>query len=82
LLTFRLLVVENYHPDTEQLILISERLKYLEAAVDRLNSFDWKGVTISTLLSIAITLSLDTERGRQLYILFKQALSDLLHLLN
>jgi hypothetical protein len=82
LLTFRLLVVENYHPDTQQLVLISERLKYLESAVDRLNRFDWKGVAIATLLNIATALSLDTERGRQLYNLFKQALSGLLYLLN
>jgi hypothetical protein len=79
--TFQLRLIETFSPDEEQLKVISERVDYLVAAVDRLNKFDWKGVAISTLIGISTTLSLDTERGRQLYGLFQQALSALFHLL-
>jgi hypothetical protein len=79
--TFRLLVIETFRPDEEQLKVISQQVDYLVGAVDRLNKFDWKGVALSTLIGITTALSLDTERGRQLYGLFQQAFSALLHLL-
>ncbi|MEX0803968.1 MAG: hypothetical protein WD688_11725 [Candidatus Binatia bacterium] len=79
--TFRVLLVETFEPTKEQLQAVSERLDYLSAAIDRLNKFDWRGVAISTLLSITTTLTLDTEKGRQLYGLFQQALSTLMHLI-
>jgi hypothetical protein len=79
--TFRLRLIEEFHPTAEQLDAINEKLDYLKAAVDRLNKFDWKGVALSTLIGISTNLSLDTERGRQLYGLFQQALSAIQHLL-
>jgi len=79
--TFRLRLIETFSPDEEQLKVISRQVDYLVAAVDRLKKFDWRGVALSTLIGISTTLSLDTERGRQLYGLFQQALSSLLHLL-
>jgi hypothetical protein len=79
--TFRLRLIETFCPDPEQLNVISERLDYLASAVDRLNKFDWKGVAVSTLIGISTTLTLDTEKGRQLYGLFQQALSGLLYLM-
>ena len=79
--TFRLRLIETFNPDEEQLKVISQKVDYLVAAVDRLKKFDWKGVAISTLIGISTTLSLDTQRGRQLYGLFQQALSGLFHLL-
>jgi hypothetical protein len=79
--TFRVRLVETFHPTEEQMKVVSQRLDYLVAAVDRLNKFDWKSVALSTLIGIATTLSLDTEKGRQLYGLFQQGLSSLLHLI-
>ena len=78
---FRLLVQETFAPTEAQLTVVAEQLGYLASAVDRLNRFDWKAVAISTLMSISVALSLDTERGRQLYGLFQQVFSGLTHLL-
>jgi hypothetical protein len=80
LATFRVRLIQTFKPNREQLRVISQQLDYLAAAVDRLNKFDWKGVALSTLIGISTALTLDTERGRQLYGLFQQALSTLLYL--
>jgi hypothetical protein len=79
--TFQVLVEETFDPSELQGELITEHLDYLSEAVDRLNRFDWKSVAISTLVTISVALSLDTERGRQLYGLFQQAFAMLMHLL-
>ncbi len=79
--TFRLLVQETFAPTEDQRTVVAEQLAYLVSSVDRLNRFDWKAVAISTLMAISVALSLDTERGRQLYGLFQQAFSALTHLL-
>jgi hypothetical protein len=80
LATFRVRLIQTFKPNKEQLHVISQQLDYLVAAADRLNKFDWKGVALSTLIGISTALTLDTERGRQLYGLFQQALSTLLYL--
>jgi len=41
--------------------------------VDRLNRFDWSGLAISIVVSIAVNMSVDTEDGRVLFTLFKAA---------
>jgi hypothetical protein len=79
--TFRHLLIAAFKPTRQQLDLVDGQLSYLKDAVDRLNRFDWRGVAISTLLSISIALSFDTERGRQLYGLFQQAFSAIQHAL-
>jgi len=71
--TFESLVEENFNPNNEQTEFINEQLDYLSNALERLNRFDWRGVAISTLLSIAVNLSVDTEKGRLLFGLFQQA---------
>jgi len=81
LATFRVRLVQTFKPNKAQLQVVSQQLDYLTAAVDRLNKFDWKGVALSTLIGISTALTLDTERGRQLYGLFQQALSTLLYLI-
>jgi hypothetical protein len=81
LATFRVRLIQTFRPNKEQLHVVSQQLDYLVAAVDRLNKFDWKGVALSTLIGISTALTLDTERGRQLYGLFQQALSTLLYLI-
>jgi hypothetical protein len=78
---FRTRLIEEFSPSDSQLALIDQRLHYLEAALDRLNIFDWRGVAISTLLAIGIALSLDTSKGRLLFEMFRNALSSI-HLLD
>lgn len=78
---FRLLVAKNFTPSDEEMKLVSDRLEYLAEATNRLNRFDWRGLVISTLLSISTTLSLDTNSGRLLYGLFQQAFNAALRLL-
>jgi hypothetical protein len=70
---FRRQVIENFAPTREQEEFIDLQLAYLAKAADRLNTFDWRGLAISTLIGIAINLSVDTERGRLLFRLFQQA---------
>src|SRR3989442_11227864 len=78
---FRLLIVKTFTPSPYEKKLVNERLDYLKEAVNRLNRFDWRSVAMSTLVSISIALSLDTERGRVLSGLFQQAFSTVVHLL-
>jgi hypothetical protein len=79
---FRVLICESFNPTQEQLEVIDQKLDYLVAATDRpINRFDWKGIALSTVIAVAIQLSLDTDRGRQLFELFKQVFSGVLHLL-
>jgi hypothetical protein len=78
---FYFLIEQTFAPAPEARAAVQEQLDYLKEAVDRLNRFDWKGTAINTLLGITVTLSLDTERGRQLYGLFRQAFAALVHLL-
>lgn len=75
---FKKLVATEYNPSEEQLEIIEDRLSYLASGLDRLNKVDWQGITVSTLISISIALSLDTEKGKYLFQLFKQAFAALL----
>ena len=70
---FRKLIEVEYSPTEEQLEIINDRLGYLTESLDRLNKVDWQGIAISTVMSISIALSLDTENGKNLFTLFKQA---------
>jgi hypothetical protein len=79
---FRLLVVKTFDPSQEEKEVIDARLDYLAEAVDRLNRLDWRSVAITTVISISITLSLDTEKGRILFGLFQQVFSRVLYLLH
>jgi hypothetical protein len=74
-------IVDWFTPTSEQARIVHRRLEYLEKALDRLNRFDWHGVFLNTLITISITLSLDTERGRQLYELAHAAFSGLVRML-
>lgn len=78
---FKRLVAENFVPTVEQQEYIDRELDYLSNAVDRLNRFDWRGLAISTLMGIAINLSVDSEKGRLLFKLFQQAFQAGLRLL-
>ena len=77
---FEMLVAKEYNPSKEELTLIESRLKYLSEFLDRLNKFDWKAVLISTVVTIATTLTLSTEQGRQLFEMTKQVFTLIKHL--
>ena len=70
---FHTMIGEEFKPTPEQKEFIKERLDYLSRAAERLNRFDWNGLAISVVVSIAVNLSVDTERGRVLFTLFKTA---------
>ncbi len=78
---FQQLIQEEMSPMKGQLDNIQEKLDYLNAAVDRLNRFDWKGVALSTIIGIATNLSVDTNSGKQVFDLFQQAFSSVIRLL-
>jgi hypothetical protein len=71
----KLLIDERFKPTEAQLASINKKLEYLVESTSRLSRTDWKGVTIGIVTSIAIALSLDTERGNQLWQLFEQVFS-------
>jgi hypothetical protein len=78
---FRLLIVNTFDPHKKELDAINNRLKYLSDAMDKHNKFDWKGIAISTVISIAVTLSLNPDQFNQLVQLFKNVFSTVIYLL-
>jgi hypothetical protein len=74
-------IAEGFTLTSEQAGVVQSRLDYLDAAVDRLNRFDWSGVLLNTFVSIAIALCLNTEQGKQLYEVARAAFSGLIRLL-
>jgi hypothetical protein len=75
---FKLLLIDRFEPNEAQLQIIDNRLDYISNGLDRLNRFDWRGILLSSLISISVALSLDTMKGRQLYELFRQVFSSAL----
>jgi len=78
---FRLLVVNNFNPNKEELAAINDRLEYLSDAIDKRNKFDWKGIAIHTVITIIVTLALNPDQSQQLFQLFKQVFSNIIYLL-
>ncbi len=68
---FRSLVAERFGPSADALSVIDERLSYLSDAAERLNRFDWRGVALSSLISISTALYLNTQEGKELFEIFK-----------
>lgn len=77
ILRFKVLLTEHFETSEEQLRDINQRLDYLSERLDRLNRFDWQGTLLNTTISIVTALSLDTEKGRQLFVLLSQAFDTL-----
>ena len=77
---FKRLVVEEFTPTEVQLGLINERIEYLSKGLDRLNKFDWKSILISSVISIATNLTVDTERGILLWKMLAKAFRHILQL--
>ena len=78
---FRLLIVNNFNPNKEELAAINDRLEYLSDSMDKHNKFDWKGIAIYTVITIIVTLALNPEQSQQLFQLFKQVFSNIIYLL-
>jgi len=78
---FRSLVKKTFQPSQEEIKIIKNRLDYLSDALDRLNRLDWRSLAFTTIISISIALTLDTEQGKVLFNLFKQVFSKALNLL-
>jgi hypothetical protein len=75
------LIQKNLNTNEQEQKLVNARLDYLIEASDRLNKFDWKSVAINTIISISITLSLDTEKGKFLFELFKKVFGAIQHVI-
>lgn len=71
----KLLINKNFETSVEEQNLINERLEYLINSTKKLNKFDWKSLTLSTVIGIATTLTLDVEKGKLLFELFRQVFS-------
>ena len=78
---FRLLIMNNFKPNADQLAAITARLEYLSRAMDKHNKFDWRGIAIHTVMIIIITLALNPDQSQQLFRLFKQVFSSIMYLL-
>lgn len=78
---FRLLIVKQFNPPDKELQAIDDRLKHLSDAVAKHNKFDWRGIAVSTVISIATTLALSPEAQHQLIELFKSVFSHIIYLL-
>jgi hypothetical protein len=76
-----LLIIKNFSPSVDEMKIINARLEYLSNSLDRLNRIDWRGLALSTIISISVTLSLDTEKGKLLLGLFKKVFTNVLHLM-
>lgn len=68
----KLLIQKQFQTTELEQGAIIERLDYLIEASSRLNKFDWKSLAINTIISISITLTLDADKGQQLFELFKK----------
>ena len=68
----KLLIYKNFETNESEQKVVDARLEYLIDATERLNKYDWKSLIISTLISISIALSLDTEKGKILFELFRK----------
>ncbi len=71
----KFLIQTNLNTTQEEQEIVNNRLDYLIEASKRLNKFDWKSLALSTLFSISIALTLDTEKGHMLFELFKKVFS-------
>jgi hypothetical protein len=78
---FTALISEEFKPSQTEMAFVNKRIDYLSEALDRLNRTDWKGLAISTLITISTALALDTNQGKVLFGLFKKVFSHILFLL-
>ena len=70
----KVLIPKKFKVTPEQLAIVNEKLDYLVDSSTRVSKTDWKSISIGIISSIIIALSLDTEKGNQLWELFMQVL--------
>lgn len=68
----KLMIPAKFNLTNEQLLIVNKKLDYLVAASSRVTKTDWKGLLVSMVFSIIVALSLDRERGHQLWELVMQ----------
>ncbi len=71
----KLLIHKNLETTVEEQQVVNNQLDYLIEAMNRLNKFDWKSIAISSIMSISVALTLDTNKGQLLFDLFKKVFS-------
>jgi hypothetical protein len=74
---FRVEVIEKLGLQETEIHKLNESIDYLIEASSRVGRKDWIMLAVSSVLGIAVTLSLDTTRGRVLFELFRATLSAL-----
>jgi hypothetical protein len=79
---FEVLLLGHFKLEETELRVTKEMLDYCADALDRLPRFDWRALMLTTIIQISITLSLDTNRGRELWALFLQAINFVRNLLS
>lgn len=77
----RLSIEKNFNLQKKELDTTNKLLQHLCDAVDKHNRLDWRGIAISVAFTIAANLALDPEQTRQLFQLFKDAFTNIIHLL-
>ncbi|NUY82726.1 hypothetical protein HUK80_17620 [Flavobacterium sp. MAH-1] len=67
LLELKSYVQANFESSQEQNLKIESAILYLSEAVETKSKFDWRGLLVSTVFSIITTLTLDTQKGAELW---------------
>jgi len=69
----KLLIENKFDLNEKEMSIVNARLNYLSESKERLNKFDWKSILINTIINITVALSFDTQKGQELFLLFKHA---------
>jgi len=77
----RLSIENNFNLQKKELAATNKLLQHLSDAVDKHNKFDWRGIAINIAFTIATNLALNPEQSRQLFQLFKETFTNIIHLL-
>ncbi|HTK22399.1 MAG TPA: hypothetical protein VL442_22935 [Mucilaginibacter sp.] len=77
----KLLINQRFTESIEQQQIVENRINYLAESLTRIeNKTDWKGILINTIISMSIALSLDSQKGQELYNLFVHILQTIPYL--
>jgi hypothetical protein len=80
---FRLMLMEAYHPTSQQQERIERKLDHLtDLLAHNLPRTDWGGIAIGAIFNIATTLALTPQRVQDLAALFQSAVSSVIRFLN
>ena len=68
----KLLLSQNFSLTNQQIEITNNKIEYLAEATKRLNKTDWKGIAISTIVTIAYDLAFDETKRTMLFGLFSK----------